>query len=440
MGKKLYKKEDVSYEKTAALGIGELQVINDGGDSQHYVAVHNRYFQKGRCVCPACGSQQTRSSKVVRRKLKDIIYCDEDNYEVIDLIFYQRYMRCNKCHNSVFPEEVTFAKKGCRYTNRLADKLADGTFEHSYQKVCDHYGVPASTASVGEIMRRRIKDREKSMFPLRAPEALCIVMVEFYGVECPLIIGIWNSKIYCMDILSDTSEETCSAFFGKLKRNAVKTVYVDPVDSLYSAANNCFPTANVVVSGEAILRYARNAMMEVIRSDGKRFPIMKKYWALTEPRSLGRIDSRIARNIEDGMKKRPRLRQAYNLHQSLMEKLDGDWSVNELKEWVTSIPNEITEFDVVKDIVEYYEPEITRYLEIDNQLKNDYRFQVQGICDAIKEMPKCIFDVLRGRCFFNTDPDNVSIDGVSYRYGINSKRFRNNIIEITKRINEEKYL
>ena len=421
------------------MGIDELLVIDNEGDDHNFYAVHKRYFENKKCTCPVCGSQETRCSKVVRRKLKDIIYHGEDDYKVIDLVFYQRYLRCNHCKNSVFPEEITFAEKGCRYTNRLADKLADGTFEHSYQQVCAHYGVPASTASVGEIMRRRIKDREKLLNPLRTPETLCIVMVDFYGAEYPIILGVWNTELYCMDILSDSTEETCTAFFRRLNQSGVKTVYVDPVDSLFNATNLAFPSANVVITGEAILRYARKAMFEIIHSDGKRFPVIKKDWTLTEQRSMGKIDRRTARIIESGMQKRPRLRQAYDLHQNLMGKLDGDWAFDDLKKWIESVPDTIFEFDEIKDIAEIYESEISQYLLLGDQMKNNYRFEVQGICDAIKEMPKCIFDVLRGRCFYSTTTDNVSIDGAACRYGINSKRFKDNIIQISNRINEEKY-
>ena len=442
MGKKLYTKDNISLEKTNLLGIDELQVIDNEGDDKLFFAIHKRYFQNEKCTCPVCGSKQTRCSKVVRRKLKDIIYHDEDDFKVIDLVFYQRYLRCNKCNDIIFPEEVSFAEKGCRYTNRLADKLADGTFEQSYQKVCDNYGVPASTASVGEIMRRRIKYREKHLYPFRSPELLCIIMVNFYGAEYPMVLGVCDTKIYCMDILRDSSEETCFTFFKSLNPGCVKTIYVDPVDSIYNAANYYFPAADIVISPEAILRYARNAMLKIIHSDAKRFPITnKKEWALTESRSFGAIDLWTAKKIESGMKERPRLHRAYNIHQNLMEIMNEKWTLNDLHEWVNSIPDEINEFDEVKDIVEIYEPGINNYLLQGNQQKNNYRFEVQGICDAINEMPKCIFDVLRGRCFFNINPDNVSGEGtgIVYRYGINSHKFKTNINKITEKIIEEKY-
>ena len=139
------------------------------------------------------------------------------------------------------------------------------------------------------------------------------------------------------------------------------------------------------------------------------------------------------------LQKRPRLHQAYDLHQNLMGKLDGDWSLDDLKNWIESVPDTINEFDEIKDIVEIYESEISQYLSLGDQMKNTYRFEVQGICDAIKEMPKCIFDVLRGRCFYSTTTDNDSDGGAVYRYGINSIRFKKNAIQISQRINEEKY-
>ena len=85
----------------------------------------------------------------------------------------------------------------------------------------------------------------------------------------------------CLDILRDSSEETCGAFLKTLDANQVETIYVDPVDSLFSAVNQYFPMASIVVTDEAIKRYARNAMLDIIHSDGKRFPVVHKDRRLT---------------------------------------------------------------------------------------------------------------------------------------------------------------
>ena len=162
MGKRRYKEKDVSKPMTEALGIPDLLVLKASTDS-HYYAVPKRYFSDDKLPCPACGSTKTRCSKVVKRTFKDILWDkdpvddDEKGFRVFDLTFYQTYLRCDGCNNSVFPEPIDFGDKGCRYTNRLSDALADGTFRFSYKKVCDYYGVPASTASIGPIMRKRIQ-------------------------------------------------------------------------------------------------------------------------------------------------------------------------------------------------------------------------------------------------------------------------------------------
>ena len=147
MGKKRYKEKDVSKPMTKDLGIADLLVLKTSTDS-HYYTVHERYFSDDKLVCPACGSTKTRCSKVVKRTFKDILWDDtpaeegeEQGFRVFDLTFYQTYLRCDGCNNSVFPEPIEFGDKGCRYTNRLADALADGTFRFSYKKVCDYFGV-----------------------------------------------------------------------------------------------------------------------------------------------------------------------------------------------------------------------------------------------------------------------------------------------------------
>ena len=53
MGKKMYKKTDVSKTKTEQLGISSLLVLDDESDSSSFSAVHKRYFKKEKCTCPA---------------------------------------------------------------------------------------------------------------------------------------------------------------------------------------------------------------------------------------------------------------------------------------------------------------------------------------------------------------------------------------------------
>ena len=214
MGKKLYTKRDISKDKTEWLGIPELVVLKSGSDDTHLEVVHRRYFEGEKLPCPACQSLKTRCSKIVNRKIKDLLWLDENHekFQIIDLLFHQRYFRCDNCGQSVFSEPTEFGEKGCRFTNRLSDVLADGTFQFSYKKVCQHYGVPASTASVGEIMRRRIRYRESLLPQIRTPHILSIVEVLFFGEVYPIILGVWDGEVYCLDILPDSSEETCGAF------------------------------------------------------------------------------------------------------------------------------------------------------------------------------------------------------------------------------------
>ena len=253
MGRKLYAKRYISKTKTDWLGIPNLVVL-EGSDNDAYLeVVHRRYFEGEKLPCPACQSNKTRCSKIVDRKLKDLIWLDEEHkkFQIVDLLLHQRYLRCDNCGQSVFPETTEFGEKGCRFTNRLADALADGTFQFSYKKVCQHYGVPASTASVGEIMRRRMQYRESLLPPIRTPHIISIVEIVFFGELYPAVLGIWDGEVYCLDILPDSSEATCGAFLKKLDANQVETVYVDPVDSLFNAANQYFPMASIVVTDEA---------------------------------------------------------------------------------------------------------------------------------------------------------------------------------------------
>jgi hypothetical protein len=430
-------KDAVSPEKTTTLGISNLLALATEGDDKNYYVVHKRYFKNTKSVCPACGSDKTRCSKVVRRKLKDIIFKDSKSFKIIDLIFYQRYLRCDACKDSVFPEDIDFALKGCRYTNRLSDKLAEGTLRFSYQKVCAYYGVPASTASVGAIMRRHTRYKESLLDPIKTPKIICVIEVDFYGEMHPVVLAILNNEVYCLDILENNDEETYISFFRSLDGNNIETVCVEPEESLISAVANCFPMASVVITGECFTRYARNAMINIIHSDGKRFPVKHKNDYLTR-HEKHLPDRRTRRQIETGMKSRPRLKKAYDHHQKLLEIMESKWSFEQLKTWVNELPDEFDEFADIIDLIDIYGTELKAYLEQDISLPRNYTTSVRAICDAFNEMPKCIFDVLRARSILAPVFDTVEEDGVKMRQGIRVDRLTANMNEISNNIKEER--
>ncbi|WP_455154872.1 transposase [Stomatobaculum longum] len=438
MGKKRYSQKDVSKPMTESLGIEDLLALKTSA-AGHYYAVHQRYFSDVKLTCPACGSTKTRCSKVVKRSFKDILWDDappvegeEQQFKVVDLTFYQRYLRCDSCNNSVFPEPIEFGDKGCRYTNRLSDALADGTFRFSYKKVCAYFGVPTSTASIGPIMRRRIQYRESLLLPVSTPKKLGIMEVLFFREAHPVVFALRDEGVYCIGILEDSSEETVLTFLRTLDTAKVDTVFIDPVDSIRSAAATAFPDANLVVSDECILRYARDAMLEIIHEDGKRFPVKFKDAVLTIPNKHLQSDYD-RRQVKDGMESRPRLKSAYDKHQELMA---GDWTYETLGQWAHSLPDDLPEFETLIDVIDLFEQEINDFIETDEKPPDFYPTALQAVCEAFKGMPHCIFDVLRARCFLTISHDTIEENGKKYRLGIHTTRLTQNMNEISKNIKE----
>jgi hypothetical protein len=102
-------------------------------------------------------------------------------------VFHQRYFRCKDCENLVFHENIDFAEEGCKFSNRLSDLIAEGTLTRTYERVCKEYGVPASKASVGIIMRRRMRLRVDMQPPQsrgcgNETFSLEFFMIPIYGV------------------------------------------------------------------------------------------------------------------------------------------------------------------------------------------------------------------------------------------------------------------
>lgn len=436
MGKRKYAQSEVSSQKTATLALPGLLVLDKGSDTDNYHCVHKRYFKNEKAICPACGSDKTRSSKVVQRKLKDIIRQADGTFKVVTVILNQRYLRCDHCKDSVFPEEIEVAEKGCKYTNRLSDVLADGTLQQSYNKVCKYYGVPASTASVGDIMRRRIKHRESQLLPFETSNSLSIIEVPFYSEVYPIVLAIHDGEVYCMDILADTSEEAYIAFFEKLCAEKIDIIYADPSESLRAAIDERFPAAMTVVTRECIERFARSAMLEVIKKDGKRFPIKNKNDKLVLFEEHIR-DATTKKRIKEGFQSRPRLKLAYEEYQQLLRLLSQNCTYKVLAAWGENLPHELPEFSDLRDLIDLHETEIQAFLS-ERKPPDRYSTAVAGLCKAIEGMPNCIFDVLRARCLLTIEHDLKEENSDTLRLGIEAMRFSENVNSIAMNIREIK--
>lgn len=436
MGKRNHVQSNISTPKTDLLGIDELLVLGNEGDDKNFYAVHRRYFTDEKLVCPACGSTRTRRSKVVERTFKDIIG-DMPDFRIIDLHFRQSYLRCDSCGSSVFPEPISFGEKSFRYTNRLADKLAEGTFSHSYKKVCEKYGVPASTASVGAIMRRQIAFREAKLRQLKSPSTLCVVEVPFYGELYPVILATWNGRTYCLDILRDTSESTYMQLFNSLNPATVCSVYVDPGDSIGSAVALSFPSAVPMVTDECIRRYARNAMAKAVDVKGKRLPLKeKKDRLMLHAKHLS--DDELVDKITAALATRPELKSVYERYQRLLDLLEVDWTYDDLAGWGEDIPAEMTEFADLLDVIEIYETEIRSFTTSFQHTPEEYNSSVKAVYDAIEAMPHCIFDVFRARCLLTCEHDDVFDQGKILRLGIPVDRMKTKMNEISSNIKERR--
>lgn len=439
MGKRRFEKSEVSRTRTKELDIQGLLVI-DSDDSKHYSAVHMNYFaNKNKPRCPACGSERTRSSKVVTRTFKDIL--KENNskgFRIVDLVFHQRYFRCDGCGESVFPEDIDFASKGCRYTNRLSDKLADGTLTYSYQRVCDYYSVPASTASVGAIMRRRTKLRELSMPPIHTPETLAIFEVEFYKRIYPVVFAVRAGEPYFFDILEESTEQAYTTFFKKLDVNKVKMIYIDPVESLFNAVKSFFPSVSVMVSDECILRYARMALHDVIYKDGKRMPVKHKYATLAQKKDII-TDVYTKRQLASSFQSRPLLKAAYDHYQKLLTLMEDKWQYSDFTTWVDGIPDNLPEFGILTGMVELFGDNIKEFSEEVGSTSGTYSTYVSQFIETINEMLFCIYDVLRARIIFSTPPDTIIENETEKRMGVRVSRLISKLEEVIGNIKEDRY-
>lgn len=441
MGKKLYRRSDISETKTKELNLDEIYALKDSNESQYHI-VHERYFSGDKLPCPACGSKSTRCSKILRRSFKDILWGEpavEDGkrrtFKIIDLIFHQRYVRCNDC-GDVFPEPISFGEKGCKYTLRLSDALANGTFRYSYKKVCDYYSVPASTASIGPIMRRQIQYREEQLAPLAPFQKIGILDVSFHKKRYTMIFALRSEGIYCIDILSDSSEEILLPYLRMMNAQNIKSVYIDPIDSHRNAVTAAFPNAKIVITDECILRYGKEGIWKASAMEGQHFPLPHRNKYLTMPKKYITSNYTLEK-LDEGLSqpKYTILKTAYEHYQELLNIMCEDWTYENLTVWLESLSDDRDYFAPLIDAIELFESEICNMFE-EEKLPDDYQSSITAIQDAFAVMPYCIFDVLRGRCFLTIPHDSLEENGKKYRLGILVSRLLENMNEITKNIKE----
>ena len=114
MGKRLFQEVYASPDRTAALCLPELVVVSEADDPETadliYHAVHKSYFSKDKPVCPYCQGTNTAETKIRPRKFKDILPSENGEHKVIDLVFHQRYFRCDDCIFSLGHQYLWFLK------------------------------------------------------------------------------------------------------------------------------------------------------------------------------------------------------------------------------------------------------------------------------------------------------------------------------------------
>ena len=448
MGKQRYQELYVLPAQTARLAIPELAVIKDNAPAASYEVVHWQYFTRDYPVCPTCGGKNTRPVKVVDRQLKDIVGKQDKAADVIDLVFHQRYYRCLTCGNRVFPEKVCFAEPGVHFTNRLSDVLADCTLFQSYEKVCKEYGVPASKASVGSIMRRRLQYRMNQLPPLKTPKALAIFVIRFYRDEYPIILSLDDNNVRFIDVLPSSSEAAYATFFSELNCSMVEQISIDPDEQLLSSVHAAFPNAKIILTKECIQRFAREAFKEIFREDAKHCTVPRLYTALINPEKF--LLDEDHEKIERVMKRRPRLHAAYIAYQDLLNSMEGRWNIKKIQEWVASIPDYLDEysggqtlkpiqnFDIISDILSLFQNEVNAYLSLPEDPAPSLAANIMAIMDALADMPYCIYDVLQARLLLNV-PNELSVVGdKTYRLGIPINQLAEKIYDISDTIKQKR--
>ena len=132
-------------------------------------------------------------------------------------------------------------------------------------------------------------------------------------------------------------------------------------------------------------------------------------------------------------------------------KMDQKWDVDTIRNWVDDLPDylaseanagekleELWEFDMLRNVLDLYEPQIKAYLDIKKKPPAAMQSAVMAVLDALDEMPYCIYDVLHARMLLNVEHDKRIVSGKSYQIGVPVERLTRKMNEISSQIKKKK--
>ena len=239
-------------------------------------------------------------------------------------------------------------------------------------------------------------------------------------------MNVAEDAIYFIDILKESSDDAYKAFFSQFDAKEVQRIFVDADEQLIGAVSTLFPTAQIVMTEECLMRCIQNAFCEIIDIEGKYTGIPHRFDVLTRRKSY--LQTGEKRRVRRALEMRPRLRAAYNAYQELLIRMDAPWTGGTILQWIDQLPEYLAdetppdetlepllEFDIVKMVLDLYGPLFDQYINLENKPSAHYASTVAGVIDAVVRMPSCIYEVLRARMTLNSKYETVTIDDKPYR-------------------------
>ena len=187
----------------------------------------------------------------------------------------------------------------------------------------------------------------------------------------------------------------------------------------------------------------------VIKKEGTRCFVYQRYHTLCKDEKY--LNATERRQVSRTLNRRHRLAGAYRAYQDLLVRMGSKWTIPIITGWVDDLPQyledstdegekveQLWEFDILKDITQFYEKQINEYLALDSKPSPAMASAVMGIMDSLEEMPYCIYDVLHARMMLNVEHDWELRDGKKYRTGVPVERLTEKMNEITDKIKSKK--
>lgn len=382
------------------LNLDEFEVIsleeNDNGDY-----LFNVKPKTPSQVCPECGSISVVNNGTYNRLARDL-NCYE--HKVGINIMGNRH-KCRDC-GITFCDTYKSIETNAKVTVRLKTKICELATKRPFLQIAEEYGITMPT--VKRIFMEYVEVEEKKRV-LYSPTVLGIDEAHLNKTMRGVIIDVNARRV--IELLDTRSKNRVMEYFNSLPNSdKIKVVTMDMWRPYAEAAYECLPNAKIVIDRFHVVK-ALNVALDNVRKSitseigGRGSRANVRYLRYLLLSNFEDLNPNQAQELDDMLDRNETLNKAYTLKEGLRNiylcKTRKE-AENLYKSWVKEIPDDLSEFQTVRKMVDNWHTEIFNFFDCE-RCTNGITECLNNLIKIIERYGRCYnFEVLRAKIMFTT--------------------------------------